>query len=260
MGAQDISWFSLVWALCFLIPILWISFKLELALNRAILISVARMALQLGFVGIYLKYLFLWNLPWVNALYVLLMICVACGSILKASQLKFTVFLPAVFFSMLIPFCICLLFFNRVIIGIDNLLDAKYFIPIGGMLLGNCLQSIIIGLSRFYSGIKKEEKVYQYALTLYQSRLLALKPFFKDSVIAAINPILASMATIGLVALPGMMTGQILGGSVPMVAIKYQIAIMLFIFYIQFFGVILSILFSIRSGFDPFDMLKQDIF
>ena len=77
---------------------------------------------------------------------------------------------------------------------------------------------------------------------------------------AALSPIIASMATIGLVSLPGMMTGQILGGSNPMVAIKYQIAIMLFIFYIQYAGVILSILFSEKFGFDDFDVLKKNIF
>ena len=87
----------------------------------------------------------------------------------------------------------------------------------------------------------------------------ALAPYFRASIIAAINPILASMATIGIVSLPGMMTGQILGGSVPMVAIKYQIVIMLGIFYTQFFSVCLSLLFSIRIGFDEFDVLRKEL-
>ena len=68
------------------------------------------------------------------------------------------------------------------------------------------------------------------------------------------------MATIGLVSLPGMMTGQILGGSIPIVAIKYQIAIMGCIFYTEYFSVILSILFSLKTGFNSFDVLKTNIF
>ena len=67
------------------------------------------------------------------------------------------------------------------------------------------------------------------------------------------------MATIGIVSLPGMMTGQILGGSIPMVAIKYQIVIMLAIFYTQFFSVCLSLLFSIKLGFDDFDVLRKEL-
>lgn len=260
MGAKDITLISLLSLLVFLIPILLLGRKLELGINKTILTAVIRMVIQLGFVGIYLKYLFLYNSAVINSLYVLLMICVACYSILKASQLRIKVLIFSVFFSVLIPFSLILSFFNLVVVRIDNLFDAKYFIPIGGMLLGNCLQSIIIGLSRFYTGIRKEEKIYLYAISLYGSRLLALKPYFKESILAAVSPIIASMATIGLVSLPGMMTGQILGGSMPMVAIKYQIAIMLSIFYIQFFCVLLSILFSIRSGFDEYDILKKDIF
>ena len=143
---------------------------------------------------------------------------------------------------------------------IDNLFEAKYMIPIGGMLLGNCLRSIIIGLNNFYSGIKKDEKVYLYSLSLFSSRIQALKPYFKESIIASIAPTIASMATIGLVSLPGMMTGQILGGSIPIVAIKYQIAIMLSIFYTEYFSTILSVLFSLKVGFNELDVLNQDIF
>ncbi|MBT3387573.1 MAG: ABC transporter permease, partial [Desulfobacula sp.] len=128
------------------------------------------------------------------------------------------------------------------------------------MLLGNCLRSIIIGLNNFYSGIKKDEKVYIYSLSLFSSRIPALKPYFKESIIASITPTIASMATIGLVSLPGMMTGQILGGSIPIVAIKYQIAIMLCIFYTEYFSTILSVLFSLKIGFNDLDVLNQDIF
>jgi putative ABC transport system permease protein len=68
------------------------------------------------------------------------------------------------------------------------------------------------------------------------------------------------MATIGLVSLPGMMTGQILGGSIPMVAIKYQIAIMFSIFYTEYFSTLLAVLFSLKVGFNDLDVLNQDIF
>ena len=73
------------------------------------------------------------------------------------------------------------------------------------------------------------EKVYLYSISLFNNRIHALKPYFLQSFSAAIAPIIASMATIGLVSLPGMMTGQILAGSPPMEAVKYQILIMFLI-------------------------------
>ncbi len=260
MGAQDLSIFSLASLLVFLFPILYISRHLELGINKTILIGMIRMCLQLGFVGLYLEFLFKFDSPWLNGAYLLLMISIACHSILKSSNLKIRIFFKPLFFSLLISFGIILLFFNGVVAHIDNLFEAKYLVPIGGMLLGNCLRSNIIGLTHFYSGLKKNEKIYLYSLSLFNNRTQALKPWFKESLVAAINPTLASMTTIGLVSLPGMMTGQILGGSIPIVAIKYQIAIMGCIFYAEYFSVILSILFSLKTGFNAFDVLKTNIF
>ena len=260
MGAQNLSIISLASLLIFLLPILYISRHLKLGINRDIIVGIIRMVLQLSFVGVYLEFLFKFNNPWLNGIYLLLMISIACYSILKSSNLKVRLFFKPLFFSLLIPFSLMLFFFNGVVVHIDNLFEAKYLVPVGGMLLGNCLRSIIIGLTNFYSGIKKNEREYLYSLTLFNNRAQALKPWFRESLLAAINPTLASMATIGLVSLPGMMTGQILGGSIPIVAIKYQIAIMGCIFYTEFFSVMLSILFSLKKGFNSFDVLKPNIF
>jgi putative ABC transport system permease protein len=260
MGAQDLSVLSLASLLIFLFPILYISRYLKLKINKTIIVGMVRMCLQLGFVGLYLEFLFKFDSPFLNCTYLLLMISIACHSILKTSNLKVRIFFKPLFLALVIPFTIILFFFNFVVVDIDNLFEAKYVVPVGGMLLGNCLRSIIIGLTSFYSGIKKNEKEYLYSLALFNNRTHALKPWFTESLVAAINPTLASMATIGLVSLPGMMTGQILGGSIPMVAIKYQIAIMGCIFYTEYFSVILSILFSLKTGFNAFDVLRHDIF
>lgn len=260
MGAQDLDLLSLASLLVFLIPVFYINRRLKLTINKTMTFSIIRMCIQLSFVGIYLEVLFKFNSPVLNMVYLLIMISIACQSILRASNLKILKFFIPVFFSLLLPFTIVLLFFNAVVVRIDNLFEAKYMIPIGGMLLGNCLRSIIIGLNIFYTGIKKDEKVYLYSLSLFSSRIQALKPYFKESITASITPTIASMATIGLVSLPGMMTGQILGGSIPIVAIKYQIAIMLSIFYTEYFSTILSVLFSLKAGFNELDVLNQDIF
>ncbi|MBC2703162.1 MAG: ABC transporter permease [Desulfobacula sp.] len=260
MGAQDLNLLSLMSLFIFLIPVFYINRRLRLTINKTMVTSIIRMCVQLSFVGIYLEFLFKFNSPVLNTVYLLIMISIACQSIIRSSNLKVKLFFMPVFFSLLIPFTIILIFFNAVVVRIDNLFEAKYLIPIGGMLLGNCLRSIIIGLNNFYSGIKKDEKVYLYSISMFNSRIQALKPYFKESFLAAITPTIASMATIGLVSLPGMMTGQILGGSIPIVAIKYQIAIMFSIFYTEYFSTMLSVLFSLKVGFNELDVLNQNIF
>ena len=260
MGAQDLNFLSLASLLLFLIPILYLNTRLKLVINKTLITSIVRMCVQLGFVGVYLEFLFKFNSPLLNSVYLLIMISIACHSIIRSCNLKFKLFFAPVFFSMLIPFVVILFFFNAVVVRLDNLFEAKYLIPIGGMLLGNSLRSIIIGLSNFYNGVQKDEKVYLYSISLFNNRMQALKPYFLQSFSAAIAPIIASMATIGLVSLPGMMTGQILGGSIPAVAIKYQIAIMFSIFYIEYFSTMLAVIFSLKVGFNELDVLNQDIF
>lgn len=96
-------------------------------------------------------------------------------------------------------------------------------------------------------------------LLLGTSRWEAVEPYLREAVRASINPTVAGMATMGLVSLPGMMTGQILGGGEPWVAVKYQIAIMLCIFTSTTLTAILSLKFSLNIAFDDFDIVRDDI-
>jgi putative ABC transport system permease protein len=137
--------------------------------------------------------------------------------------------------------------------------DARYLVPLTGMVLGNCLQGNVIALERFYSALRKNQDEYLTYLLLGASRWEAVRPAFRDAVKAAVNPTVASMATMGLVALPGMMTGQILGGGEPWVAVKYQIAIMLCIFTSTTLAALLSLKFSLNLAFNEYDVLREDV-
>ena len=233
---------------------------MALKLKKPILTGAARMCVQLGFVGLYLEVIFRLNSAFLNLVYLLLMIIIACSTVLKSSRLRLKRFFLPLFAALLLPFGIVLLFFETVVVPVSNLFDARYLIPIGGMLLGNCLRSLVIALDRFYSGIHQNTKAYAFTLSLYNSQFHAVLPWARQSIRAAMAPTTASMASIGLVSLPGMMTGQILGGSIPMLAIKYQIAIMAAIFYTEFFSTILSLLLSVPFAFNRLSMLNQNIF
>ena len=87
-----------------------------------------------------------------------------------------------------------------------------------------------------------------------------MQPFFRRAVRSSLTPIIGSMATLGIVSLPGMMTGQILGGALPLTAAKYQIAIMIAIFLAMVCAIGLNLRLSLASAFDEFGLLRQDIF
>lgn len=260
MGTVNITTFSLGLAfLLFIIPIS-LSLIFDFKLIRSLLYSAARMSIQLLLIGIFLKYLFKWNNPFINITWLILMIVVAVFSAIRHSSIKVRkVFIPS-FIAFSTATFIVIFYLNIVVIPLDNIFDARYLIVLGGMLLGNSLRGNIIGISTFYKNIKNDTKQYLYTLSLGASRYEALLPYFRESIQLAIRPSIASMATMGIVALPGMMTGVILGGADPETAIKYQIMIMIGIITSTITSVVLTILMTVRVCFDKYGILKLNIF
>ncbi|MFH1061373.1 MAG: ABC transporter permease [Candidatus Omnitrophota bacterium] len=152
------------------------------------------------------------------------------------------------------------MFLNLAVIRLDHVFDARYLIVLSGMLLGNSLRGNIVGITAFYKNIKKDKKQFSYTLALGATFNEAILPYLRESIQLALKPTLASMATMGIVALPGMMTGVILGGTSPELAIKYQIMIMIGIVASTIISVFLTILMTLRVCFSKYGTLNQDIF
>jgi putative ABC transport system permease protein len=259
-GAQDLSLFSmLMCGVLLLIPLVGVWY-FKLGITKNLLVSTVRMVVQLVLIGFFLEYIFRYN-NWVfNLLWFMVMITAAVFSVIKNSDLKLNRFVLPVLLSFVIANFFVVLYFNYFIVNLDFVLDAKYMIAIGGMVLGNSLRSNVVGLGDFYKALRKEEQLYCYKLSLGATRFEALRHFARRSFMSAMNPTFATMATMGIVSLPGMMTGQILGGSVPLVAIKYQIAIMIAILASTVLSIALSITFTVGSSFEKSGMLKKNIF
>jgi putative ABC transport system permease protein len=260
MGPQEISNISLLFCLALLIIPISLSLFIKLKLIRETLFAVVRMSVQLFLMAFYLNFLFRWDNSLINVLWLFVMILVATFSVVKNSDLNRKIYLLPVFLSFAISVSFAILYFNMVVIRLQSIFDAKYFIVIGGMLLGNSMRGNIIGISNFYKELKRNEERYNYHLSLGATVMEGSMPYLRNSLIAALKPNIASMATMGIVFIPGMMTGQILGGSLPMTAIKYQIAIMITIFVIVSVTITLTTLFTIRSSFNDRGMLKPNIF
>jgi putative ABC transport system permease protein len=251
------SQMAILYGLC-LIPWFLLRF-IGLRLSRDIADSVLRMSIQLGLVGIYLKMLFEYNQPYLNGLWILMMLLVADLSILKRAGLKARYFVLATFIAIATSVLLVTAYLVVLVIQPTHFYDARYVVPLAGMILGNCLQGNVIALERFYSAIKKNETEYTTYLMLGATRWEAARPYFREAIKAAINPTIAGMGTMGLVSLPGMMTGQILGGSEPWLAVKYQIAIMICIFTSTTLASIINLKLSIALAFNKFDVLKAEV-
>jgi putative ABC transport system permease protein len=260
MASPDISIPSLV--LCFLllaVPLV-ISYRMKLRIVGKIINSVSRMTVQLFLVGVFLTYVFDVNNRILNLVWLLGMVTVASYTTIKNVELKMEkLFLPVILSFTLANLSV-LLYFNEFVLNLGNLLEARYLIPIGGMILGNSLSGNVVGIGEFYEDIRRNENRYLYNLSLGASKYEALLPYIRKSLRSAIRPTLANIATAGLVFLPGMMTGQILGGASPLLAIKYQISIMIAIFVSTTMSTTFSILTTTQATFDEFGLVRKEIY
>ncbi|QBG47485.1 ABC transporter permease [Verrucomicrobia bacterium S94] len=233
---------------------------LNLGLVRETLISAVRMTIQLLLVGIYLKYIFQLNNGFINSAWVLIMMIAANASVLEKAGLKRKLFFWRTLTGIAVSTFVVSAWFILVAIRPDPLYDARYMVPIIGMILGNCQRSNVMSLERFFSGIRANEQEFMTYLMLGATLHEAIRPYLRASLKATINPSLSTMATMGIVSLPGMMTGQILGGALPIPAIKYQIGIMLCIFTAMVIAALVNILLSLPVAFDDHQRLKTGIF
>jgi putative ABC transport system permease protein len=253
---MDISYTNLLIGLLLLaIPVYYL-WKFKTGLVRATLVGTARMIVQLFLIGVYLRYLFLWNNPLINMAWVVVMVIVASQTALSRTKLKKSVLLLPVSVGFLVSALLVGLYFIGIVLRLDNVFSAQYFIPIMGILMGNMLSSNVIALNEFYSGLKREEQMYRYLLGNGATHKEARAPFVRRAIIKSFSPLIANIAVMGLVALPGTMIGQILGGSSPNVAIKYQMMIMVITFTASMLSLMITITLSSRRSFDAFGRLK----
>lgn len=240
-----------------IIPLLvFLHFRIKLI--KDMFISIIRMIIQLMLVAVYLEWIFELNSALLNSAWVIIMILIGAGTVVQRVKLNWKTYLLPLSIAGLISMLIIDTFFIGAVVQLDYFFDARYFIPISGMVLGNSLNHNIVGLTAYFGGLKQKKELYYFILTNGGSKRQALLPFISDAIVKGLNPMLATMSVMGLISLPGMMTGQILGGASPVTAIKYQVMIMLAIFVGCTLTLVLSILLSERFVFDAFGNMKED--
>jgi putative ABC transport system permease protein len=145
-----------------------------------------------------------------------------------------------------------------VIINIQPWYAPRYAVPLLGMVLGNTMTGMAIGLDRLTQAAWSQRAVIEGRLILGEEAATAIGGIRRESIRSGLIPIVNAMSAAGIVSLPGMMTGQILGGSPPLEAVKYQILIMFLIAAGTGFGTISAVWLGSRRLFDERHRLRLD--
>lgn len=215
----------------FLIVNAGLSIALQLGFARQMLISAARMVVQLSFIGLVLEVLLSSQSGALTALMAAVMVGFAGYEIVSRQQNRLAGFwgygVGAA--TMLFGAAIVMLFALTAIIQPDPWYDPRYAIPMFGMMLGNGMTGIAVGMNAFSKDLIDRRRGIEAHLLSGATRWQALTPSIRRAAHAGLIPISSSMAATGVVYLPGMMTGQILAGADPAQAVRYQIMVMFLI-------------------------------
>ena len=255
-----LSWWQLGLASLLVLALAATLSSARLNLTRPLLIAATRTVIQLSLIGLVLEALFSTTSPWWVGLMALVML-VAAGREVMARQnrrLRGHWSLSIGTGSMMLSsFCVTLLTLIAVVQP-TPWYEPQYAIPLLGMLLGNTMTGIALGLDRLHEGAWHQRALIEGRLLLGQTGFEAMEDIRRGAMRSGTIPAINSMAAAGLVSLPGMMTGQILAGSSPVEAVKYQILLMFMIAAGTGFGTLLAVNWSCRRLFDDRARLRLD--
>jgi len=144
------------------------------------------------------------------------------------------------------------------IVGVEPWWEPRYLIPMLGMILGNGLTGISLGLETCLKQLDEERARIDAVLAFGATAWEAARPVAAESLRTGLIPILNSMTVVGLVTIPGMMTGQILGGTPPLQAAAYQMLILFLIAAATALGTLVSVLAAVRAVFDAEGRLRPE--
>ena len=260
MEVIDLAWWKLGLAALLVLALAGTGYLARLGITRNLLIAALRTVIQLALIGLVLEALFASSGFYWIALMALVMLLVAGREVVARQGRRlqgwwaFGIGTGSMFVS---SFSVTVLALS-VVIGPDPWYTPQYAIPLLGMMLGNTMTGVSLALDRLNESVWRQRAVIENRLMLGQTWKQALEDIRRDAMRSGMIPSINAMAAAGIVSLPGMMTGQILAGSPPAVAVKYQILVMLIITVGTGFGALMAVSWGGRRLFDARERLRLD--
>lgn len=227
-----------------------ISVALRLGLGHRLLVASLRTTVQLLLVGSILGWVFDLRSPTLVLAYMLFMALVAGIAAVRRTSRRWSGIWASSLLSVWLSSWVVTFLALVAVVQVEPWYLPQYAIPLLGMILGNTLTGVSLGLDRLGEALDGRRDRVETALALGATRWEAARPAVREAVRTGMIPILNAMSVAGLVSLPGMMTGQLLAGVGPVEAVKYQIVILFLIAAGTALGTVGVVLLGYRQLFD----------
>ena len=262
-NALNFTLWQVAFAYIFLVVVLIIVHIKKIPRRKLLIISSLRMTLQLIIVGYILVYVLDNPNPWITSCIVLIMLSFAIFNVYQRTKptIEFSL-KKMIALAMMIGVSINLIYFRFVILQLDPWYEPQYFIPVSGMIIGKTMTGVSLGVNNLLTNMKTQKAEVEGALMLGASPKTASKSIINQAFDEAMLPTINAMVGMGIVFLPGMMTGQIIAGQSPLVAVKYQISVMLGVLGTVSITVLIFLHLAYKAFFnerDQFLLTKRDL-
>lgn len=252
MSVISLSWIDLSLATFLVMLLALLTYRLTLDQHKQLVIAAARTIVQLLLVGLVLNTVFS-NASWHWVLLMMTFMLLVAGYEVSARQNRkfqgwwgYGLGVGSMFIS---SFSV-LLFALLIVVQPEPWYQPQYAIPLLGMLFGNSMTGISLAVDRLTDTVWKQRAQVEAQLMLGRTPDESIASIRRMAMRAGLTPIINAMSAAGVVSLPGMMTGQILGGTPPMEAVKYQILIMLLITLACGLGAVVAVSIASKRLFD----------
>jgi putative ABC transport system permease protein len=227
-----------------------ISYSLQLGMGKTLLIASARTVGQLLLIGLVLEWVFQVQRWYIVVLLMSLMTLIAGITAVQRNERRFRGIWLNTIVSIWAGSWIITAYAVLIVVNVDPWYRPQYVVPLLGMILGNSMTGTSVGLATLTDSLANQRDQVEAALTLGATRWEAAQPPVRHAIRTGMIPIINMMMIVGLVSLPGMMTGQLLSGTSPIEAVKYQIVIMFLIASATALGTVTIVLLSYLRFFN----------
>jgi putative ABC transport system permease protein len=248
-GVIAIGWAQLALASLFIVATGAVTLALHLGVAKDLALASVRTYLQLLALGFVLRWVFRSDTPLLVFAILAVMLVAATRIVLKRSPDAPKGLFGSTLLSLAITGITITFAVTGLVVGVEPWWHAQYVIPIGGMVIGNSMSGIALALERVFADLESRADEVLALTALGATPWEAAQPSVRTALRAGLIPGINTLAAVGIVFIPGMMAGQVLAGTDPLVAAPYQIVVMLMIATADVLGSVAAVLLSYRRRF-----------
>lgn len=226
VATPQIGWVGLAWTVLLIAIALVMSRTQRLGLEQRLLIGCVRTVIQLILIGYVLGWIIDVQNMWVVLAAMAFQLGMATWTAGGLQQPPLRGARLTAFIALAPSYLLVIVVLLALVVRPEPWWNPRVVLTLGGMILGNAMTGVALALNRFRSELGAHREIVQARVALGASWRIAVGEERRAAAHAAVLPTVTGLLTVGLVSLPGMMTGQIIAGAQPLQAVQYQIVVM----------------------------------